>query len=244
MHPILFKIDGFSFYTHGLLAVLGIIAGSATIYFLAQRARLKTEYLFDNTVYTVLAGIVGARLTYFFLYRDQFSSIKEIFFLWNGGLVSYGGFLLGGLTIFLLLRSQKENMWRWLDLYSIGFAVGLALGRIGNIFAGEYDGIATASKFAISGLIPVTLYESILLFVLFGILLTLYLSRKISEKAGTAFALLLAGYGLGRFIIDFWRAEKLLFWDITLGQVVSLLVMLAGLFLLFNINRIKRKEKI
>ncbi|MFA7254249.1 MAG: prolipoprotein diacylglyceryl transferase family protein [Patescibacteria group bacterium] len=242
MHPILFKIGSFTFYTHGLLAVMGIIAGSLLLYYLARKERLATDVMFDNIIYSVLAGIIGARITYFTLYRDQFGSFSEIFYLWNGGMVSYGGFILGGIILFLLFKRQKQNVKKWLDIASLAFPLGLILGRLGNLFAGEYAGIATQSKFNMNGLVPVTLLEGILLALIFLILLLARIKlQKIKE--GTIFIILLLSYGLGRFIIDFWRDEKDIIWKISTGQSISIIVFLAGLalFLSYFVPLKKRK---
>ena len=241
MYPILFQIKGFTFYTHGLLSVLGIIIGAIILYLLARKENLKNELLFDNIIYSVLTGIIGARLTYFFMYRDQFSGIKEIFYIWDGGMVSFGGFFLGGLAFYLLLRSQKEPITKWFDIISISFSLGLFLGRVGNIFAGEYAGLTTSSKYNLQGYIPINLYEGILLIIIFSALLAFY--SKIKHKDGIIFSIFLISYGLGRFIIDIWRDESKLFLNISLGQLVSLLVALCGILLIYFLSRKTREVK-
>lgn len=221
MHPILFKIGTLTFYTHGLLSVLGIVLGGFILYKLAQKQKLDTSLILDNIIYSVLAGIVGARLVYFFMYRYQFSSLSEIFYLWNGGMVSYGGFFLGAIAFILLLRSQKQNVAKWLDISLIAFSIGLFLGRIGNLMAGEYSGRMSSSFLAIDGVLPVTLFEGFLLVVIFGLLLLMHAKVK-NLKDGSLALIFLLLYGFGRFIIDFWRAEEIVFFNLGLGQIVSL----------------------
>jgi len=231
MYPVLFKIGSLTFYSHGLLAVLGIIAGAWFLYYLAKKEKLNREYLFDNLVYSVLFGIVGARLTYFFLYPDQFVRWQEVFFLWNGGMVSYGGFIAGGIAFYLLLKSQKQDIAKWFDLSAIGFSLGLCFGRIGNLLAGEYSGVST-DKFSIGGVVPVTFYEAILLLLIFALTLLGYrLKKKVGLSKGQLFAVFMILYGLGRFIIDFWRDEKIALAGLSLGQFVSLAVLSLGLYL-------------
>lgn len=226
MYPELFRIGGLIFYTHGVLAVLGIIIGSLIVYLLAKKQRLKTDYLFDNIVYSVLTGIVFARVTYFIIYHDQFSTFREIFYLWQGGMVSYGGFIPGFIVFVLLLRTQKVEISRWLSITSIAFPAGLFWGRLGNIFAGEYSGVATMSKFSLGGLVPVPAYEAILLALISAGLFLMYKkANKMFEKH--AFAILAMSYTFGRFIIDFWRDESKIFLNISLGQTVSLLLFIA-----------------
>lgn len=233
MYPTLFTLGSFTFTTHGLFAVLGIILGSVILYNLAKREKLKTDFLFDNIVYMVLSGIVGARLTYFFLYRDQFSDLKEIFYLWNGGMVSYGGFILAAVTLFTLLYYQREAVIKWFDLLAISFAFGLFLGRLGNVLAGEYAGYKSSGLLNIGGYIPVTLFEGIFVLIVFILLLIIYL-RDIFKADGQFLALFLIFYGLGRFVIDFWRDEPTIIMSISLGQSVSLMVLILGIYIFYR----------
>lgn len=234
MHPILFKIGNFTFFTHGLLAVAGIVAGAIILYWLSNRAKLENTYLFDQIVYAVLIGIVGARVTYFFLYHDQFTSVVDLLKLWQGGMVSYGGFILGGAAFAYFWSHDKQNLAVWLDLLGIAFPLGLFFGRIGNIFAGEYAGYLTQSRFNIQGFIPVNLYEGLLVLLIFAGLLLIYL-KNIHLQKGMIFLLSIGAYGLGRFIIDFWRDEKILLLHLSLGQILSLVLFIFVLgFILKN----------
>jgi len=241
MYPIIFKIGQFNLYTHGVMAVIGIIVGGILLYKLAKRRGYSTEFLFDNVIYSVLAGIIGARLTYFFLYRGQFSSIKEVFYLWDGGLVSYGGFILGGIIFALLIRVQKENIMKWLDIYSLSFVSGLFFGRVGNLMAGEYSGVATVSRFNINGLVPIPAYECASLILIF-VTLVILLKKKIKVN-GMIFFTMITMYGGFRFVIDIWRAESKLFSFISLGQSVSMVLLIIGaIFILLNILNAQKRS--
>lgn len=242
MHPILFSIGTFDFYTHGLLAVLGIVLGVYILFRLAKHEKLETKYLLDDVAYSVLIGIIGARITYFALYREQFAHFSEIFQIWDGGMVSYGGFALAGLAFWYFFSKKKEDISRWFDLLAISFAPALILGRIGNIFAGEYSGIASTAKINFSGVVPIPLYEALLLLILSILLFILYSKSKKELKSGTYFSIFLAVYGIGRFIIDIWRDESHLFLNISLGQTASLVVGIIGIINLWNYFYHKRKE--
>jgi len=242
MYPTLFKIGTVTVYTHGLLAVLGILVGAAILFFLARGRKLDTQYLFDNLVYSILAGIIGARLTYYFLYPDQFSSWREIFFLWQGGMVSYGGFIIGGLSLWALLKMQKEPVLKWLDITALAFIPGLILGRVGNIMAGEYSGVMAKSRFNLGGLVPIPLLEIFLLVAIGGILIIIYrfYSRKIS---GLIFGLLALLYPLGRFVIDFWRDESKMLWRLSAGQITGLALAILAIIFIYYIYRQNIKLK-
>jgi len=236
MHPVLFQLGGLTFYTHGIMAVLGIILGAAVIYRAAKFRNLNTEYFFDNIVFTVLFGIIGARIAYFILYRSDFGSFVKIFYLWEGGLVSYGGFIFGAIAFIYLLRRQNEPISKWLDVASIGFFLGLAIGRIGDIFAGEYAGVVTSNHWLSiipgNNLVAIPVLEAFLCLLIFIASAIVY--RQYYDKIGKNVLFLGAFffYGLGRLMIDFGRDEKTLIMGLSLGQLVSLLVAVVTIILL------------
>lgn len=240
MHPILFKIGGLIFYTHGVLAVLGIILCAIIVNKLAKKENLDRAFLFDNIIWAVLIGIIGARITYFFLYRDQFSSLTEIFYLQNGGMVSFGGFIPGAITFAWLLKSQKQPVLKWLDLMAIGFSAGLFLGRIGNLMAGEYAGKISTSRFAINGILPINLFEGIAV-LLIAIILYIFYLKKTNFRDGFLIWLLVLFYGIFRFVIDFWREEAIVFWHLNLSQMTSLILAIIALIYLISKSRAERK---
>lgn len=242
MHPILFKIGSLTFYTHGVLAVLGIFLCAVIVNKLAKNEDLDRTFLFDNIIWAVLIGIIGARITYFLLYRDQFSSLIEIFYLQNGGMVSFGGFIPGAFTFALLLKSQKQPVMKWLDLMSIGFASGLVLGRIGNLMAGEYAGKVSSSRFAINGVLPTNLFEGIAV-ALIAVVLYLFYAKNKNYSDGFLVWSLVLYYGVCRFIIDFWRDEAVVFWHLNLSQITSLILAMTALIYLISKSRAEKKLK-
>lgn len=244
MHPVLFTIGDLAFYTHGLLAVAGIILGSFVAFYFANKKGLSTKLFFDNIVFTVLFGIIGARLTYFFLYREQFSSIKEVFYLWDGGLVSYGGFVLGSLTLLILLVKQNKPVKEWFDIISIGFFLGLFIGRIGDLFAGEFNGVHSDYSIKILeiyNVVPVSLYEAILCLCIFVTMLFVYSKKKNKLISGVLTLLSIVIYSLGRFILDFWRTESSIVLGLSIGQLFGLMLALFAIFLLFRLLSKERR---
>lgn len=241
MHPILFKIGGLTFYTHGILAVLGIILCAVIVNRLARAEQLDRTFLFDNIVWAILIGIIGARLTYFFLYRDQFSSTSQIFYLQNGGLVSFGGFIPAAIAFYLLWKFQKQPVAKWFDLLSIGFVAGMILGRLGNLMAGEYAGIASTSRFAIDGVLPINAFEGIWVAIVALILYRIYRRTK-HRIDGMIVWLCVFLYGVGRFVIDFWRDEKIIFWHLNLSQITSAALAIIALIIIMRAVISERKK--
>lgn len=241
MQPILFKIGNLSFYSQGVSILVGIVIGFLVVYFFSKKHELYNAFLFDNIIYTVLAGIIGARIAYIVLYQSQFSNLKELIFIWEGGLVSYGGFLLGGLTFFILLKIQKQPVLKWFDALAIGFPLGLFFGRLGDIMAGDYY---NSDKFtniqSLSKGIPLPLFEALLCLVIFFLLAIMSLKIK-KINSGLIFFIMVLIYSGGRFIIDFWRNEKLVIWNLSFGQVFGLIIFILSLIAIILLRSVKKE---
>jgi len=238
MHPILFRIGQVNFYTHGLMIALGALVGGWVIYLLAKKEKLPTKSLIDLLVYSLFLGVIGARIVYLILYYYQFSNWHEAFYIWYGGLVSYGGMIGGFLTAGLILKKRRQNILKWFDIGIIGMLIGWSLGKIGCFLSGDIVGIASGSKIAIDGQIPVSLLESGWALVLALILIYLFIAKKdffARFRDGLIFFLGIGGYALGRFIIDFTRADNIFILSLKAGQIASLVVLLISIMAIIYI---------
>jgi phosphatidylglycerol:prolipoprotein diacylglycerol transferase len=240
--PILFQISSFRVYTHGFFLMLGVIFASIVLYWLANKFKYNKSIIFDLIIYTLLFGIIGARITYFILYRSQFESALDLFKIWQGGLVSWGGFIFGIAAAAVVLRLYKEKTLPWLDILLVSSVLGLAIGRLGSFLSGELAGLPSSGTFAISGVYPITLYEAIFDFIIFLILIFICIKYKNVFNPGILSLDVIMLYSLGRFIIDFWRAEEALVLGLSLGQIFSAIVFIAS-FILFFIIITNRRVK-
>lgn len=242
----LFHVGSLTIYTYGFFVMLAVLAASVMIYLLAQKAKLQKTVIFDLVIYTLLFGIIGARITYYILYPDQFSSFWEIFKIWQGGLVSWGGFVLGIAAAVLVLKIYKENVFKWLDILAISCLLGLSIGRFGSFLSGELAGLPYKGIFSISGVYPVTLYESLFLLVIFFVWLIFYLNFRAKAISGSFGLGILASYALGRFLIDFCRQESDYIAGISLGQLTSLVILLMSVivFVIYIISKKKGPENV
>jgi len=245
VYPILFSIGQVNFYTHGLMIAIGCLVGGLTIFGLARREKLPTKFLFDLIVFSLFAGLIGARIAYVVLYYYQFQNWHEMFFIWYGGLVSFGGLIFGFLAAWLILKRRKQNILKWFDVGIIGLLFGWGFGRIGCFLSGDTPGIISDSWLAIQGEIPVSLFEAIWVFVLAGALL--YLSHfNFIKKFGDGFIFFVGvgGYALGRFAIDFIREENI-FYFLRGGQIASLsLFIFVLIILIFKYFLAKSKNSV
>ena len=143
MHPTLF----FPFiHTYGLMLAIGFYVAW---YVGARRARSFGEDpdVFGNVVLSaIIAGVAGARLLYFILYKDPKDPIWAIFSVWQGGLIFYGGLIGAALACLVYLRWRRANIGRIADAMAPSLALGQAFGRIGCFLNGCcYGGPASAS---------------------------------------------------------------------------------------------------
>jgi phosphatidylglycerol:prolipoprotein diacylglycerol transferase len=203
MYPVLFELGFIKIYSHGLMMAIGVIVGGMILYNLAKHSGLNARLTVDLIIYSVLAGLLGARLMYVVFNAGQFSNWKEFLFIWNGGLVSFGGIITGFLTAWYFLKKQNESWLKWFDLGFLSLLIGWAIGRVGCFLSGDILGKILEKKIIWWDTWPVTLIESSVCLILFFIFLFLF--KKQIFKPGKIFGFGLIAYAATRFIIDFTR---------------------------------------
>lgn len=175
----------------------------------------KPKDIEDLLFYGVIGVILGARLGYVVFYKlgDYLAHPLAIFKVWEGGMSFHGGFLgvLVASAVFATVR--KKNWLDITDLIAPCIPLGLAAGRIGNFINGELWGRVTdaslpwAMAFPQSGDLlprhPSQLYECALEGVLLFIVMWIYARRP--HARGRVSALFLGGYGIFRFIVEYFR---------------------------------------
>lgn len=196
-------------------------------------------------VWAMAGAIIGGRLGYALIYEPMFyrAAPGEIFRLWRGGMSFHGG-LLGAV---LAARLSGGRAWfrPALDRLALLAPLGLALGRLGNFWLGELWGRPSALPWAVvfagagpEPRHPTQLYEAIWEGPLLALIVfTIY--RKPGAAPGRAAAGFAIFYSLGRIAVEFWRAPDPAWgylaggW-LTLGQLLSLALLAAGLALIFQ----------
>ena len=147
MWPALFRIPlpefmgggYFPIRMFGVLVILGFLAGTWIVQRrLARQKVMGKEDVFDFCFYLLASGILGARLLYVLQNFGEFQGkLGQVFAIWNGGLVWYGGFALATLFAFYWLWSRKLPVLKITDAVALGLALALAVGRWGCFFAGD-----------------------------------------------------------------------------------------------------------
>lgn len=203
-----------------------------------------TEQVSDLIFYAALGVIVGGRLGYHLFYNpflpaDEASKIWEV---WKGGMSYHGGMLGVFVGIWLFGRRTQKSFFQVSDFVAPLVPLGLGAGRIGNFINGELWGKVTDLPVGIifpsGGPLPrhpSMLYEFFLEGIVLFIILWLY-SRKPRPLMATS-ALFMLFYGIFRFAVEFVREPDaelgyLAFGWLTMGQILSLPMILFGLWLL------------
>ena len=219
MYPVLLKIGPLTLHTYGFLLAVGCLAGMAVAFKEAARKGLDPEKVLDLCFYCLIAGIISARL-FFVAFNWEFFSgdLVEIFRVWRGGLVFYGGFLGAALVYFWFVRRHRMPVWKTADLFALGVPLGHFFGRLGCFSAGCCYGkvcdLPWAVTFPNNGglapygnpLHPTQLYEAAGLLILFAFLY--FFLRKRTRFDGMLFSSYLFLYATMRFFIEFLRGDE------------------------------------
>lgn len=237
--------DGIGLRWYGLAYVLGFLAGYwlLTKFLLGERVNLTREEAGDFVLSVALTGVVGGRLGYVFLYGLEYL-VQDPFYLfavWQGGMSIHGGVVGAVLGIGWFSRSYDVSFWKLTDAAALGTPPGLFFGRIANFINGELWGRPTGGDW---GVVfphvdnlprhPSQLYEAVLEGpVLFGILVGV---MRYTDQDGYTSGGFLAGYGVLRFLVEYFRAPDphigYEFLGLTRGQEYSILFVLLGVLLL------------
>ena len=152
MHPELFEIP-FVYLTvksYGLMIVIGFLACVSLIRRLSRDFTSDPQHITNAALYSLIGGVIGARLFYVVHYFDTFKSNPlEIFAIWQGGLELAGGVTAAIIVILFYMWYYKLPIRRYLDVLAIGLMLALAFGRIGCFLNGCCYGKPTSLPWAV-----------------------------------------------------------------------------------------------
>ena len=190
----------------------------------------------------VVGVVVGGRLGYCLFYKPAYylSHPLEILMIWTPGMSFHGG-LLGVVAAMLWFAHSRKRPWLQVaDFVAPCVPTGLAAGRVGNFINGELWGrfaspdLPWGMVFAHSGSLqprhPSQVYQFLMEGLLLFILLWLYARKE--RRPGQVAAAFLFGYGLFRFIAEYFREPDahlgLLSLGMSMGQWLCLPMIAAG----------------
>ena len=206
----------------------------------------RPDEVVDLVFYIAVGAIVGGRLGYVLFYNPLFylGHPLDIFALWDGGMSFHGGLLGVPVAAWLYARKTSRGFFQVGDFLTPLGIPGLGFGRLGNFINQELWGRATDVPWAVlfqaipdTPRHPSQLYEFALEGVLLFIIIWIYSSRP--RAPGRVSGLFLLGYGIFRFIAEFFREPDAhlgtvaLDW-VTMGQLLSVPMILLGAYLLLR----------
>jgi len=137
MHPILFKIGDFTFYTYGLIMAIAFITAYFYLLYLARISGQEVEFYSNLFFWVMITGVLGAKALYLVVsWQEIKSSFQDLTGCLRGGLVWYGGVIAGLPFIYYYSRRHKKNFTRIADTIVSPALAGLGIGRWGCLMAG------------------------------------------------------------------------------------------------------------
>lgn len=258
--PTLFSVGGFSVSWYGVAFLCGAVISLFVLWRGLSRDRalmLSLDTFLDFSLFLLVGAIVGARFGYALFYNPAFFAEHPLSLIspfdartgaWTGvaGMSAHGGMLGIVFAAFLFSWRYQKPAWKLLDHIAQSLPLAIFFGRIGNFLAGELFGRVTTLPW---GMVfpsaddmllhhPSQLYEA----VGEGLILwlVLFLLAKRNRFPGQLLAWALALYGGIRFLLEYFRSPDpqigFVLYDFTLGQLLSLLVMILSATLLFWIK--------
>jgi phosphatidylglycerol:prolipoprotein diacylglycerol transferase len=217
LHPILFRIGPFTLHAYGVFVAMAFLMGIGLALKEARRVGEDPNKVLDLAFYMLIASIIGSRILYVLVNWPMFKDdLLEIFRLWHGGLVFYGGFIGAVLTALWYMRLKGLLLWKTADILAPSIAFGQFVGRIGCFFAGCCYGKVCELPWAVTfthpeslapkgvPLHPTQLYGSLIALLIF---LTLTALKRIKKFEGTLFWTYVLLYGMARSVLEFFRGD-------------------------------------
>lgn len=244
INPIAFDVFGLEIRWYGIFIALAMLIGSSFFLYKGKQIGVSENDLMDVVLVCLPSAIVGARLYYVLFYDFAYyvSHPLQIFNTRAGGLAIHGGVIFAVLAGFILAKKRKLPFLPLIDFVAPVLILGQAIGRWGNYFNQEAHGGPTDLPWGIMidgvKVHPTFLYESLMNFGIFLFLMFL-LNRK--KFDGQLICLYMILYSVGRFFIEGLRTDSLMIGPLRVAQVISLILISAGIYFYTTLR--KRAEK-
>ena len=254
MNRVAFNIFGFNAYYYSLCILLGVIVAYILITREGKKQGLTKEFTSDLIFYTLIIGILGARVYYCVFNLDYYlANPSEILKIYNGGLAIHGGVIAGLIFVYFYTKKKNVSFIKILDIVAPAVIIAQSFGRWGNFFNQEaHGGITTYQnlknmhipEFIINGMhiegkyyYPTFFFESI--WCLIGFIILMIARRNKNLRKGFQIGFYFIWYGIGRFFIEALRTDSLMFFGLKIAQIVSLIGIIIGIIIIVT-NRNKK----
>jgi phosphatidylglycerol:prolipoprotein diacylglycerol transferase len=236
---------------YGLSYLAGFVAAYYLLYlaYIKKRSPYDKEHILNLMTFQILGVLLGGRIGFALLYRTEelFQDPLMLFYVWQGGMASHGGFIGVILVTFWYARKSHQSFWPVADLIATIVPPGLLFGRVANFINGELWGKATTVPWGVlfpkapdfaQGIArhPSQLYaaflEGFLVFVF--IQFRFWKSNVCQTSPGRLGGEFLIAYAMARILGEFFREpDASLIMGISRGQFYSIFLLLGGFFVIF-----------
>jgi phosphatidylglycerol:prolipoprotein diacylglycerol transferase len=244
--PVALSLGPIKIHWYGLMYLVGFACFWALGSLRARREEfaIKPEEVSDFLFYGAVGVVLGGRIGYvlFYGFEDLLADPLSIFRVWEGGMSFHGGLIGVIVAIALYARKLHTGFFNMADFVAPMVPLGLFAGRIGNFINGELWGRPTEVPW---GMVfphvdllprhPSQLYQAALEGLLLFVILWAYSAKP--RPAAAVSGLFLVGYGVFRFIVEFFRQPDaqlgyVAFGWMSQGQLLSLPMIVGGLALM------------
>jgi phosphatidylglycerol:prolipoprotein diacylglycerol transferase len=252
----LFHIGGFSVHGYGFMIGIGFLLALVIGCFRAKRLGLKDESVIDIAILAGICGFAGAKVLYVIIsFKDFIKSPMNV--LGSSGFVVYGGIIAGVLAAAIYCKIKKLSFLQYFDLVMPEVAVAQGFGRLGCFLAGCCYGRPTDAWFGVTfpadsmapsgiALIPTQLFSAAGDFVIAAVLLAVagYMHKSGRQYFdGSIGCLYLVLYGVGRFVIEFFRNDyRGAVGFLSTSQFISVFIVALGITLAIHLDKAKKRS--
>lgn len=201
----------------GLFVSIGLLVAILLAYRLAKKYLLSGEVVLDLAVWTILGGLIGARIFHVVFYEPVYyiQYPLDIFKFWQGGASSLGGFFGATVALYIFIKLRKftfKEILPYIDIATLSLWLGWGIGRFGCFMIHDHPGKLSnfflAVNFPTGARFDLGLVDSLLGFLLFAVYYLLF-TRLIKIHWGLVAIFSFMDYAIVRFLLDFLRATDL-----------------------------------
>ena len=245
--PVAISLGPVAIRWYALAYIVGLVIGWRYCLALAERpphlvARRDVD---DFLVWATLGVVLGGRIGYVLFYKPGYYAFHpiEALYVWHGGMSFHGGALGVTIVIFMFTRARQIPLFAFSDVITEAIPIGLFFGRVANFINGELFGrpsnVPWAMIFPYGGPVPrhpSQLYEAFCEGILLFLLLFATERLQVRRRPGIVTGLFLAGYAVARMSGELFREPDaqlgFLIFGTTMGQLLSIPVLLAGILII------------
>ena len=262
--PVPFKVGPVPIHWYGIAyAVAFLVAYRFAVVPHLTRRGVERDVIERGTVWTIVAGLVGARL-YYVIQQPLGPFVRnpiQILAVWEGGMAFFGAIIAGTAAIALIAHRHRVSFWLLFDAGVLFAAVGQPIGRLGNLINGDILGPPSNAPWATAytyvtapdhcavlqsgfqcgvGYQPAAAYEAI---ATLAILLLLLGVRRRGVADGVLAIMYVGAYALSQLVVFTLRAsEPTVLWGLKQAQVTAIAVLVLGVPALIAV-RIRQRRR-